>query len=459
MKMLLVVTATLALAAGAVALVYQAAARDRDYRRLLTRGDAAVRDEQTFGAIEAYSGAIALRPDAMLPHLRRGETYLRRGEFAEAARDFRAASTLDPTATRPLEALGDVFYQMKRFARAADSYARNLEVDDRSADVSYKLALSQYRMGELDAALATLATTLTLSDGSADAHYLMGLCLRDQNRVTEAIDAFQTAVAVAPGHIPAREELSDLYRAAGRRTEEIEQLQMIATLDRDHVERQVALGLAQARAGQEETAVATLGAALDRSPEHPLVYRALGEVWLDWAQAHDDRVYLSKALEALGRVASGPDANSDILTLYGRALLLDGRLDAAERVLQQATLHYPIDPTSLLQYATVAERLGRLDAGRQALVDYSGLIGEDGHTAAPVSEVAALSLRLHDPQTAVAWLDRGLRLQPEDVDLLAQMAEAQILAGNKPGAQAALTRGLLKDPANQKLLALTRRVR
>src|SRR5207248_10787329 len=117
MKALLI--AAVAVSALAVALAYQVAARDRDYRALLARGDTALHEDQTFGAIEAYSGAIALHPDSMLPHLRRAETYQRRGELDEAARDFRAAAALDPTATRPLEALGDVLYGMKRLERAA----------------------------------------------------------------------------------------------------------------------------------------------------------------------------------------------------------------------------------------------------------------------------------------------------------------------------------------------------
>ena len=152
---------------------------------------------------------------------------------------------------------------------------------------------------------------------------------------------------------------------------------MIAGLDREHVERQVALGLAQARAGQEEVAVLTLGSALERTPGQPLLYRALGQVWLDRAQAHNDRVYLSKALEALGRVASSPDATSDVLTLYGRALIMDDQLEAAEQALQQATTRYPLEPASLVLYATVAERQGHLDAGRQALIDYAGLVTDN----------------------------------------------------------------------------------
>src|SRR4029453_19119708 len=104
--------AAVLLAGGAVvaALAYQAAARDRDYRAFLSQGAAALADDQTFGAIEAYSGAIALQPDSMLAHLRRGEAYQHRNELEAATNDFRRAAGLDPSATRRLEALGAVLF-------------------------------------------------------------------------------------------------------------------------------------------------------------------------------------------------------------------------------------------------------------------------------------------------------------------------------------------------------------
>ncbi len=177
MKRGIVVLALLALTAIGAALAYQTAARQRDYRAALTRGDNALRDDQTFAAIEAYSGAIELRPDAMLAYLRRGQTYRRRGDrgdLAAAARDFRAAAALDPTATRPLEELGDIHYQLQRYARAAEVYESGLRLDDRSARVSGKLALARYRDGDIDGALAALDQALRLDDRMADAHYLRG---------------------------------------------------------------------------------------------------------------------------------------------------------------------------------------------------------------------------------------------------------------------------------------------
>src|SRR5205809_695567 len=108
MKRVIAVAVLLASVAVVAALAYQAADQDRSYRKFLSQGTAALADDQTFGAIEAYSGAIALQPDSMLAHLRRGEAYQRRNELEAATNDFRRAADLDPSATRPLEALGDV---------------------------------------------------------------------------------------------------------------------------------------------------------------------------------------------------------------------------------------------------------------------------------------------------------------------------------------------------------------
>ena len=82
--------------AAAGILADQAVTRDRDYRVLIAQGDDALSRGQTFVAIEAYSGAIALKHDSMLAYLKRGEAHLRRGDtpdtLAAALRDLRTAT-------------------------------------------------------------------------------------------------------------------------------------------------------------------------------------------------------------------------------------------------------------------------------------------------------------------------------------------------------------------------------
>ena len=83
MRATFVVFGLLALTAIGVTAAYQNAARERDYRALLGKGDAAHREAQPFAAVEAYSGAIALKPDSLLAHVRRGETYRQRGDLED----------------------------------------------------------------------------------------------------------------------------------------------------------------------------------------------------------------------------------------------------------------------------------------------------------------------------------------------------------------------------------------
>jgi tetratricopeptide (TPR) repeat protein len=457
MKPILAVVVLLALLGVGAAAAYQAAARERDYRALLGRGDVALGEGKTFDAIEAYSGAIALRPDSMLAYLRRGDTYRQRNDLDAAARDLGRASALDPSATRPLEDLGDVQYRRERYSQAADTYAARLRLDDRSAAVAYKLALARYRAGDLDGTLAAITQTLALNDRLADAHYLRGMCLREQNHLPEAARAFEQAVSLSPGMIVAREELAESYGALDRRADELKQLQVLAGLDGENVQRQIMVGLAHAKAGHWDLAVLTLGTALERTPNEPLLYGALGQVWLDRPRDGNDRVYLSKALEALERVASSPAANSELLTLYGRALVEDGDLDSAERTLQQATVRFPVEASAFLLYATVAERLNHFDAARAALIWYGALRPDDGTYGARAMRIGTLSLRLNDAAAAVSWLERAVAAAPNDVRALAALADAQIRAGDRSAAEATIARGLEKDPKNPLFQALTRR--
>ena len=84
-------------------------------------------------AVEAFSGAIALREDSMIAYLRRGEVYRKRGEPESALRDFRAASRIHCNAVKPAELMGDVEYDLGRFAQAVDAYRRCAAIDDANA--------------------------------------------------------------------------------------------------------------------------------------------------------------------------------------------------------------------------------------------------------------------------------------------------------------------------------------
>ena len=411
----------------------QAVTQDRDYQRLIRQGDEALSRGQPFGAIEAFSGAITLKPGSMLAYLKRGEAYHRRGDAPEtltaALRDLRKAAELDPGATRPQEELGDVNFQLHRYQNAVESYEAYLLLDDRSAPVQYKLALAARGNGDIPRAITALREAVRLNPSFAEAHYVLGLCLKDRGQLRDAQSSFEQAIAISPALIPAREELADLHRLQAQTREEIDQLEALAALDPTRAERLIAVGLAYSRTGNPDLAVTALGRAVEKFHDYPGVYAALGEVWLDTAEDRGDKSALRKALEALEPVASQSSASSEILGLYGRALALNGQNDEAERAFKRAGDTFPTDPTVLPQFAAVAQRLGHLEDARQALQRYAVLVDDDRDQATHAAQIGDLSLQLNDAASAITWYEKSAALAVPDAGLLAHLADAQLKAG------------------------------
>lgn len=458
MKRTAVVVLLVSVAGLAALLAWQAAVRQREFLRLMDEGDRALAADQTFPAVEAFSGAIALRTDSMIAHLRRGETYSRRGEMGNALRDLRTASRLDPAATRPLELLGDVNTALERYANAAESYEAFIRLDDRSPRVHYKLALARYRLGQAQTALRPLGQALALDGRFAAAYYLRGLCLLATNQAGDAATALERAVQLDPNLVAAREELAHVLTALHRDAEAATQLEALAAREPAKVERQVAAALASARAGRQDVAVSTLRRAAQDHPGAEIVYTAIGRIWLESAEAQGDSVAVNKALEALLPVVRRGSATSETLVLLGRAQLLAGDTGSAERSFRQATVRFPIEPSALLQLSLVAERNGHLATARDALARHIALVGDGLPSVERAIHLGDLSLRVREPAAAADWYDKAVAAANPPVIAFVKLAQAQRQLRNDRAAAATIERGLELEPRNPQLLALRREI-
>ncbi len=444
--------------AGGLIVAGLAFQRDARYRNLVASGNLALSTDQTFAAIEAFSGAIALKDDSMVAYLRRGEAYRKRGELDAAVRDLRTATRLDPAAVRPAELLGDVNYDLGRFAKAVESYGKAAKSDDRDARLQYKLGLALYRSGDAAGALEPLQRVTGLDPRMADAHYLLGLCLRRVNQPADALQALERAVAAAPGLLAAREELAGAYADAGRMEEAVAQYEAIAALEPERPERQAAVALAQARAGHTDLAVGVLGRAAQRYPDNAVIFTALGRVWFEAAARARDRMGLRKALEALEPVTRGAAPSGDALALYGQALVLSGELLRGESALRRAADLLPVAPDTLIWLADAAERLGHYPVVRSALERWAAIAPETNPNLPAVYErVGDLAKRMGDTSAAVsAWrIAAGPLASP---GFLARLADAEMAVGDVEAARKTVARGLGKDARNPTLLALQKRL-
>jgi tetratricopeptide (TPR) repeat protein len=444
----------------AVAYGYFVTRQEATHRELIQRGDTAMAAGDLSTAIEAFSGAIALRSDSMIGYLKRGDAYRRRDELESAVRDLKRAIELDSAATRPRELLGDVNYARNRFPSAVEHYAAYVALDDSSPRILYKLALAHYRAGQPSVAIQTLKRAVALDETFAEAHYLLGLCQRDAQESTGALTSLKRAIALAPALLAAREELADLYLRLGRSQDWLEQLEALRALDPSPA-RDVTVGLAYAKAGQSERAVLTLRHAAERHPTYKHTYVALGRVWLEAAQARNDRVELAKALEALQN-AVDVESTSEAYMLFGRGLLLAADDERAERMLLQATQKLPVDPQAFYYLADASEKRGRYEPARRALLDYLALAGEDldgRRRAALAARIGDLSMQIDDYPLALAYYERAAPSLAADLDFTVKLAEAKWRAGDLAAARAMLDKVIEKDPAHTAARALRKRLR
>jgi len=444
------------------ALLVQQFDRERQYRQLLSRGEEALRQANHYAAIEAFTSALAWRPDSMVAFLRRGAAYgaLRRDD--EAVRDLREAVRLAPNAPQPLVALGDLYEQRGDPAQAATWYERAAaQLRDEDPGVLYALAMARYRSGAPAAAIEPLQRAVARDDSLAEAHYLLGLAYRDTQNFDAAVASLEQALVVRPSLVAAREELADLYRALGRPVEEMRELQALAAMDQQ-VGRTVAIALAEARNGQLDSAIGTLAEAARRAPTDSRVQLALGRVYLARAERTADPILISRALDVLESALGGTARRSEGLALYGRALFLAGQLPEAERILREAVATTPVDTEAYAFLADASEALSHDVEARDALINLDVLEGSTAQSDVRlnrIKRIGILSLRSNDARTALRYLSQAAAERPDDVTVLGLLARAQWQTGDADAARATLARGLALKPDDADLRLLSRTIR
>ncbi len=456
--LLLLVGAALAVA-GVIAL--QRLDQDRRYRGLLADGDAAMASSHTYLALEAYSGALAVKPDSMVAHYRRGEAYAAEGQDAQAVRDLHEARRLAPDAPEPLEALGRLHEGKGDFAAAAAWYGQAAERRrDTDARLLYVLALARYRTGALPAARDAARRAVARDATFAPAHYLAGLLAHDLQDPREAVGALEHAVRLQPSLLAAREELASVYAELHRFPDEAAQLRALASLD-PQLDRYLALAMAQVRTADYPAAFAALASAEALAPGDSRLALALGRVHLAMAEA-GDRDAIAKALTTLERALGGTARRSAGLALYGRALHLSGDTAGAERLLQDAIRTSPVDPAAFGYLADAAETLGHPLAARDALLNLDALEGNTAPSvvrAARTRRIGVLSLDGQDGAAAVIYLTQATRDAPDDSAAMGLLARALWMAGRRDDARRALGAALSLSNDDAALRRLERTLR
>ncbi len=464
MKLALAVTGLVGLAVMSAYGVQQLN-RGEQFRVLMASGDEALGAGNSYAAVAAYSGAMALRSGSMVSHLRRGQAYEAQRRQEEAVRDYLEAARLQPGAADPLLALAGLYAAQGDMAHAAEWYGRAAIVDPQNPALLYQLALARYRGGQAATAIDPVRRALALDPGFDEAHYLLGVLLHDAHDLDGATASLERAIAGNPAFMAAREELAEVYRARRRFADEMGQLTAIAAADNRGV-RAVAIALAEARQGNFESALATLTKAQALDPADSTVALARGRVYLMQAEAATDPARRTAsarlALPPLEAALGGSARRSEGLTLYGRAVHLTGNAGEAERLLKEAVATTPFDRAAFAYLADAAEQLGHYADARDWLSRFDALEGDTATAAvrtARLRRLGGLALAGGDAPGAVAALEDAYKRGLRDATMLGWLADARWRTGNAAGAKDALSQALALTPNDPVLRRLRQSIR
>lgn len=125
-------------------------------------------------AIEAYSHAIALKPD-FVAYNNRGVAYWEKGDHDHALRDFDKAIALNPDYAEAYNNRGVAYRKKDEHARAIQDYNKAIDLKPDYAEAYQNRGLAYVRQGEFARGIQDFDKAIELKPDLAEAYYLRGV--------------------------------------------------------------------------------------------------------------------------------------------------------------------------------------------------------------------------------------------------------------------------------------------
>jgi len=120
-------------------------------------------------AIEDFTAAIELDPEAVRALINRANAYARKADFELAVADFNAAVKLDPNQSKIYLNRGGTYYDRGEYAKALADYDKTVELDPQNPSAHNGQGLVLIAMKEFERAMTSFNRALDLDPGFSEA--------------------------------------------------------------------------------------------------------------------------------------------------------------------------------------------------------------------------------------------------------------------------------------------------
>ena len=282
---------------------------------------------------------------------------------------------------RALGYVGGAEAVQKQRYTVEDDPKRLIEIDSRIRDV-----VTRYRAGDYDGAIAICEENIRRRPTMLLSHLQLAYLQRMRGRLDLAIRAAKEAVDLQPLDSEALSLYGAYLTEAGRFREAVAFLDPYARNTKADIDVLTALGMAQARLGQRDEALATFARARELDPSNAMVLVNAGTVYL----MAGDRVRARQAFEA------ALDIDQEVARAHNSLGVIaaeEGHVDEAVERWKRAVTLDPRDYQTLFNLGTTLRKLHREAEARPFLEAYL--------KAAPVA------LEGRDMARVRSWLGEG----------------------------------------------------
>lgn len=394
-------------------------------------------------ALTAYERAIDLMPDEVDPLLAAGAVANRTGQFDRAIKWLEKAIRLAPESEHPYAHIMESHIRSGQHDEAETVfYMAQQALEEPSAAVLGVMAESLIQRGLFERAEWCLREAMRLEPTMPRIRARLAGVFGATGKPQRAVQLYLRELRDDPGNIDTLLEFGSLLYDLGRVPEAAEKFRRVLELEPANPDAHFRLGLIALAANRFEQATMEFELVLKLDAEFPGIRCAIGESLLRRGAINEARQYLLEEFAAAKASVESradpqphsqtPDENAlhqqltsaSLLQLAGLLLEVNEPSRAAELLEIAARDHQTADMLRLLALARF--RAGDRDGGAAAS---RRVLRLEPDCIRSIHNLALAALEQNRPRLAAGWISRGLALKPHDSELRRLRVRLWLVAG------------------------------
>ena len=307
----------------------------------------------------------------------------------------------------------------------ADKLAKHLErAEAYVAQQKYKEAVIEYKNAS------------QIDPKNDDIHYRLGEVYMQLHNFEAAATSYGEAINLNENNLAAHYKIGQIFLAADRPMDARRAAKFIIENEPENIDAYLLLAGVQVKEKNFTAALDTLKQCIAINPGSIRPWLFLGQLWTQkgsFAEAED------AYLQALSIDAARPEPYTRLIRLYGqngfwdKAMAIAGKLRAAK----------PTDTQELITLARFCETEQQWDLAEKI---YATTVSfTTGKDTLAYLELGNFYARRNQFEKALATMDAALKINNEDVDILANMGRVFLDLGNREAAKDVIDRALAQD--------------